>query len=83
VTPADPYDADAALAADVADGLLEAHRRLRALVATDAEKERLQRRFLAVGNAAKHDLATASSRLDRLLDELRNWPGPAGPGVEG
>jgi anti-sigma-K factor RskA len=83
VQPSDSQDDDAALAADVAAGLLEAHQRLQALAATGADKERLQRRLLALNNAAKHDLATASSRLDRLLDELRNWPGSAYPGVEG
>ena len=61
---------EAARAADLADRLLAAHRRVAALTLPDDQKSSAARRLLAISDAAKHDLARASRRLDALLDDL-------------
>lgn len=54
----------------VATGLKEAHRKVRRLRLSDGERKALARRLLAITAVAKHDLATAARRLDRLMEEL-------------
>lgn len=58
------------LAADLAERLRLAHQRLRALDAGDDVKAALATRLIAITNSAKHDLRTASDRLERLVAEL-------------
>ena len=57
-------------AAELADRLLEAHRRVRSLQAPNDEKARATRRLLAISDASKHDVARAAKRLDAFLDDL-------------
>jgi hypothetical protein len=62
-------DDEAELLAELSQGLLDATRR----VAAEPDRERrsaLQRRLLAITNAAKHDTATAVRRLRALRAEL-------------
>jgi hypothetical protein len=54
----------------VAARLKEAHARVSALDAPEGERAELTRRLLVITSAAKHDLAGASRRLERLLAEL-------------
>ncbi len=54
----------------LAERLLHAHRRVRALDADPAVKARVTRRLLAVTDASKHDVGRASARLDALLADL-------------
>ncbi|WP_181788153.1 hypothetical protein [Streptomyces phytophilus] len=63
-------DGQLALYEAVAAGLKEAHRKVREVAATDAERAELTRRLLAITGAAKHDLAGAARRLERLRREL-------------
>jgi len=59
---------DAELFASLSERLKTAHQLLRG---ADAERQKsLQDRLIAITNSAKHDLATASRRLDALLAEL-------------
>ena len=58
------------LAAELAERLREAHRRVAALDASSDEKARVARRLIALTEASKHDVARAALRLDRLLAEL-------------
>jgi hypothetical protein len=57
-------------AAELADRLLEAHRRVRILEAPKDEKARATRRLLAITDASKHDVDRAAKRLDAFLDDL-------------
>jgi hypothetical protein len=57
-------------AAELADRLLEAHRRVRSLTAPNDEKARATRRLLAISDASKHDVARAAKRLDTFLSDL-------------
>lgn len=57
-------------AARLADRLLEAHRRVRALPLERDARRRLGRRLVAIGDASKHDVARAAARLEVLLAEL-------------
>jgi hypothetical protein len=58
------------LAAELAGRLREASRRVAALQAPDDQKARVARRLIALTDTSKHDLASASARLDRLLADL-------------
>ena len=58
------------LHAVLATRLREAHRRVRALDAPQAARERVARRLIALTDASKVDAARASVRLDRLLADL-------------
>jgi hypothetical protein len=59
---------------DVADqlssDLVAAHRRVRGLDVTDAEKALATRRLLAISDAAKHDVARAAKRLSAFMTDL-------------
>ena len=57
-------------ASDLADRLLEAHRRVRALQVSNDEKARATRRLLAISDASKHDVTRAAKRLDGFLGDL-------------
>ena len=61
---------EVAQAAQLADRLLEAHRRVRALPAGPEARQRVARRLVAISDAAKHDVARAAARLEVLLGEL-------------
>ena len=64
----------------VADRLREAHGRVRSLPVPEDVRLALIRKLLVITAAAKHDVAGAARRLDRLmrdLDEVRN-PGDGG-----
>lgn len=65
-----PGDDTSGLAAELAERLRIAHRRVRGLPADDHRKSVIMRRLLAISDAAKHDLRRASRRLDLLLEEL-------------
>ncbi|WP_419998197.1 hypothetical protein [Streptomyces boninensis] len=54
----------------VAARLKEAHSRVRTLDAPESERTALTRQLLVITAAAKHDLAAAARRLDRLMAEL-------------
>jgi hypothetical protein len=60
----------AELEARLADDLLAAHRRVRALDVADAEKAIATRRLLAISDASKHDVARALRRLDAFQRDL-------------
>ena len=57
-------------AAELADGLLQAHRRVRALDVPKDEKARATRRLLAISDASKHDVTRAAKRLAAFLEDL-------------
>jgi hypothetical protein len=61
---------DDPLQQQVSEGLREAARRLSSAEIPLLDKEKLHRRFIAVSNSAKHDLATAAVRLEALLADL-------------
>ena len=61
---------EAEQAAALADRLLHAHARVRALDAPPEVRARVARRLVAVGDASKHDVARAARRLDLLLADL-------------
>ena len=54
----------------VADQLKEAHTRVRTLQVPESVRMALTRKLLVITAAAKHDLAGAAARLDRLLKDL-------------
>ena len=54
----------------VAVRLKEAHAMVRALQVPDDVRAALSRRLLAVTAAAKHDLAGAARRLERLVEDI-------------
>ena len=56
--------------ADLADALLEAHRRVRSLDVPSDEKARATRRLLAISDASKHDVGRAAKRLQTFLEDL-------------
>jgi CRP-like cAMP-binding protein len=58
------------LAADLANRLREAHRRVATLDASPDEEARVARRLIALTDASKRDLVRASARLDLLLADL-------------
>ncbi|MCP9957135.1 MULTISPECIES: hypothetical protein [Streptomyces] len=54
----------------VAIRLKEAHSRVRALQVPEGVRMALSRKLLVVTASAKHDLADAARRLDRLMKDL-------------
>ncbi|MEU5577426.1 hypothetical protein ABZ791_31630 [Streptomyces huasconensis] len=54
----------------VADQLKEAHSRVRALQVPEGVRMALTRKLLVITAAAKHDLADAARRLERLMTSL-------------
>ncbi|MFJ4780547.1 hypothetical protein [Streptomyces sp. NPDC088762] len=62
----------------VADRLKEAHTRVRSLQVPEAVRMALSRKLLVVTAAAKHDLADAARRLDRLMKDLDEGRFPEG-----
>ncbi|MFD7228337.1 hypothetical protein [Streptomyces sp. NPDC059881] len=54
----------------VAARLKEAHTRVRELQVPEGVRMALSRKLLAVTAVAKHDLADAARRLDRLMKDL-------------
>ncbi|MFT2018959.1 hypothetical protein ACMA1D_24420 [Streptomyces sp. 796.1] len=54
----------------VADQLKEAHARVRSLQVPEGVRMALSRKLLVITAAAKHDLAGAARRLDRLMNDL-------------
>ncbi|MFG3494643.1 hypothetical protein [Streptomyces sp. NPDC047928] len=62
----------------VAARLKEAHTRVRALQVPEGVRMALSRKLLVVTAAAKHDLADAARRLDRLMKDLDEGRFPEG-----
>ncbi|WP_424211593.1 hypothetical protein ACN20G_05525 [Streptomyces sp. BI20] len=62
----------------VADRLKEAHARVRTLQVPEGVRMTLSRKLLVVTAAAKHDLADAARRLDRLMKDLDEGRFPEG-----
>ncbi|MER6196673.1 hypothetical protein ABT234_04725 [Streptomyces sp. NPDC001586] len=62
----------------VADRLKEAHTRVRSLQVPEGVRMALSRKLLVVTSAAKHDLADAARRLDRLMKDLDEGRFPEG-----
>ncbi|KUH38460.1 MULTISPECIES: hypothetical protein [Streptomyces] len=62
----------------VAARLKEAHSRVRALQVPEGVRMALSRKLLVVTAAAKHDLADAARRLDRLMKDLDEGRFPEG-----
>jgi hypothetical protein len=58
------------LAAQLAERLREAHRRVAALDVDGEQKSSITRRLVVIGDASKHSVSRASRRLDALLAEL-------------
>ncbi|MER0245511.1 hypothetical protein AAHZ94_26735 [Streptomyces sp. HSW2009] len=54
----------------VAGQLKEAHARVRSLQVPEGVRMALSRKLLVITAAAKHDLAGAARRLDRLMNDL-------------
>ncbi|MGW5732792.1 MULTISPECIES: SCO5555 family protein [Streptomyces] len=54
----------------VADQLKEAHSRVRALQVPEGVRMALTRKLLVITAAAKHDLADAARRLERLMESI-------------
>jgi len=67
-------DADKGPAASLSEALRDAHSRLRKLPMDAARRAVLQRRLIAITNAAKHDTTTAARRLAAFLTELDQQP---------
>jgi DNA-binding LacI/PurR family transcriptional regulator len=61
---------DESLAADLAERLRDAHRRVASLTLPDEQKSSAARRLLAISDASKHDVSRAARRLDAFLDDL-------------
>ena len=64
------HDSQLKLYAAVADQLKEAHTRVRALQVPEGVRMALSRKLLVITAAAKHDLADAARRLERLMKDL-------------
>ncbi|MEU9026874.1 hypothetical protein [Streptomyces sp. NPDC048383] len=62
----------------VADRLKEAHTRVRTLQVPEGVRMALSRKLLVATAAAKHDLADAARRLDRLMKDLDEGRFPEG-----
>ncbi|MEU6891332.1 hypothetical protein ABZ934_05935 [Streptomyces sp. NPDC046557] len=62
----------------VASRLKEAHARVRTLQVPEGVRMALSRKLLVVTAAAKHDLADAARRLDRLMKDLDEGRFPEG-----
>ncbi|TVL94314.1 hypothetical protein LRS74_09235 [Streptomyces sp. LX-29] len=63
----------------VADRLKRAHSMVRALQVPEGVRMALTRKLLVITAAAKHDLADAARRLDRLMDDLDKGRFPQDP----
>ena len=61
---------DAELAAQLAERLRDAHRRVASLDIGPEQKSSITRRLLVITDASKHSVPRASRRLDALLAEL-------------
>ncbi|MBO3746315.1 hypothetical protein J5X84_09585 [Streptosporangiaceae bacterium NEAU-GS5] len=59
---------------ELARRLREAHRRVRSCAVPNEERVRLARRLIAISDAAKHDISSASARLDAFLIALDDTP---------
>ncbi|WP_371654940.1 MULTISPECIES: hypothetical protein [unclassified Streptomyces] len=62
----------------VADQLKEAHTVVRELQVPEGVRMALSRKLLVITAAAKHDLADAARRLDRLMKDLDEGRFPEG-----
>ncbi|GAA2968326.1 hypothetical protein [Streptomyces enissocaesilis] len=62
----------------VADRLKEAHTAVRTLQVPEGVRMALTRKLLVITAAAKHDLAGAARRLDRLMKDLDEGRFPEG-----
>ncbi|MFI6104041.1 hypothetical protein [Streptomyces sp. NPDC051310] len=62
----------------VAARLKEAHTRVRALQVPEGVRMALSRKLLVITASAKHDLAGAAQRLDRLMEDLDEGRFPEG-----
>ncbi|WP_434597055.1 hypothetical protein [Streptomyces sp. A5-4] len=62
----------------VADRLKEAHTTVRTLQVPEGVRMALSRKLLVITAAAKHDLADAARRLDRLMKDLDEGRFPEG-----
>ncbi|PRH80856.1 hypothetical protein C6N75_01850 [Streptomyces solincola] len=62
----------------VAARLKDAHARVRELQVPEGVRMALSRKLLAITAAAKHDLAAAARRLDRLMKDLDEGRFPEG-----
>ncbi|MFD9487058.1 MULTISPECIES: hypothetical protein [unclassified Streptomyces] len=62
----------------VADRLKEAHTVVRELQVPEGVRMALSRKLLVITAAAKHDLADAARRLDRLMKDLDEGRFPEG-----
>lgn len=69
LAPPPPGD-DGVLFADLSERLRLAQQLLRSLDSDAEVKGSLAQRLIAITNSAKHDLSTASERLDALMPEL-------------
>ena len=63
---------DEELFADLSLRLRDAHRAVAALDWPEDQKARAARRLLAISDTTKHDLRSASERLDVFLSDLRD-----------
>ncbi|GGW98792.1 hypothetical protein [Streptomyces chryseus] len=71
-------DSQLELYAAVAARLKEAHTRVRTLQVPEGVRMALSRKLLVITAAAKHDLADAARRLDRLTKDLDEGRFPEG-----
>ena len=55
---------------ELAERLLDAHRRVRALDLPQQDRVRAAKRLIALTDASKHDVVRASARLDAFLADL-------------
>jgi hypothetical protein len=62
----------------LADQLKEAHTRVRELQVPEGVRMALSRKLLVITAAAKHDLADAATRLERLMKDLDEGRFPEG-----
>ncbi|OKK06737.1 hypothetical protein AMK26_12205 [Streptomyces sp. CB03234] len=62
----------------VAARLKEAHTRVRELQVPEGVRMTLSRKLLAITAVAKHDLAGAARRLDRLMEDVDEGRFPEG-----
>lgn len=63
---------------DLSRRLREAYQRVRTLDTDEETKGVVVRRLIAITNASKHDLRTASERLDALVADLDSGRYPTG-----
>ncbi|MFD9003192.1 hypothetical protein ACFV0T_19785 [Streptomyces sp. NPDC059582] len=64
------HDGQLQLYAAVANQLKEAHARVRSLQVPEGVRMALTRKLLVITAAAKHDLAAATRRLERFMEDL-------------